>query len=76
MRSHGDKGRTEQAGENRVLNCKHADNFFPAVLRWIQPGCEEIVKMKTAGARDNFVPTSGNGKIKQPDREKSAAEHD
>ena len=40
----------EQAGKNRVFDSEHAVDFVPAVFCRIEPGGEEIVKMKAARA--------------------------
>src|SRR5262245_6597148 len=76
VRAHGDESRAEEAGKNRVFNSEHRDDFLPTMLRRIQPGGNEIVEMKTARTGDDFIPTARNGKVKQPNRDERAAEHD
>ena len=76
MGAHGDEGGGEKAGEDGVIDGKHAGDFLPAVLCWIEAGGNKIVKMKTAAPLHDFVPAAGNSGVEQCERDESAADHD
>src|SRR4030095_11217635 len=72
--AHSDKGGPEKAGEDGVLDRKHADDFLPAVLCSIKAGGNKIVKMKTAAPLHDFVPAAGNSGVEQCERDEIVAD--
>ena len=71
VRGHGDEGRSDQAGENCVLDLEHSFDFVPAMFGRIESGGEEIRDPEAAVALDDFVPATGNLRIKQTDRDRA-----
>src|SRR5205823_5995876 len=74
--AHSDEGGSEKAGEDGVLDRKHADDFLPAVLCWVETGGEKIRNSEAAVPLHDFVPASGNSRVEQCERDESAADHD
>ena len=76
MRGHGDEGRANQAGEDRVLDFEHAFDFVPTVSRGIETGGDEIRQMKSALELGDLMEPAGNGRVKQTERDERAPDHD
>ena len=76
VRGHGDEGRSNQAGENRVLDFEHPLDFIPAVSGRIETGGNKIGRVESAVPFNDFVPAAGNGRVEQTERDERAADHD
>src|SRR6516165_9525873 len=73
---HGDEGRTDQSGENGVLNLEHSFPPLPALFCWVQAGSDEIGDTEPAMALHNLLPATGNGGVEQTERDEGATDHD
>ena len=65
VRGHGDESRSNQPGENGVLDFKHPFDFVPAAFGRIEAGRNKIGKTETAVPLHDFVPATGNREVEQ-----------
>src|SRR3981081_1411868 len=76
MCAHRDEDGPDEPGKNRILRLKHTFDLVPPMFGGIEAGCDEIGNLEWAMAFNNFVPTAGDGRVKQPERDQCAPNHD